>query len=249
MPNAPWTDPRAAPVDDTRLAPAREVHVSSVGLPFPCFPGVTFGTDVQVLGVANITIGAGSCVGDSSWLNVCVRDDRLRMRIGRCVLIGRQSMVSTGGFLEIADYCLFGPRVSVVDADHGYADITVPYGEQPPTLGRSIVIEENCWLGVGAVVAGNLTVGRGSVIGANAVVVKDVPPFAVVVGHPGTVVKLYDPVTRRWESARTDEERASVLEHRERMPLPGRAEYAEMLRRNARSTSVHPIVAGRGECL
>lgn len=35
------------------------------------------------------------------------------------------------------------------------------------------VIEENCWLGIHAVIAGNLTVGRGSVVAANAVVTKD----------------------------------------------------------------------------
>ncbi|HXI57320.1 MAG TPA: acyltransferase [Polyangia bacterium] len=223
--------------------------VSAIGLPFPCYDGVTMGTGVQIIGMNNVEIGAGSCVGDFSWLNVCVRDDKVRMRIGRSVLIGRQSMVSTGGYLEIGDHCLFGPRVTVVDADHGFADITRPYAEQTPTLDRSIIIEENCWIAVGAVVAGHLTVGRGSVVGANAVVTQDVPPFSVVVGHPARIVKMYDPVTRRWESARTEAEQQRIQENRARVPLPDRDQYRALLRANAQSSGVIPIVAGRGECL
>jgi acetyltransferase-like isoleucine patch superfamily enzyme len=223
--------------------------ISAIGLPFPCFDGVTMGTGVQIIGMNNVEIGPGSCVGDFSWLNVCVRDDKLRLRIGRSVLIGRQSMVSTGGYLEIGDYCLFGPRVTVVDADHGFSDITRPYAEQTPTLDRSIIVEENCWIAVGAVVAGHLTVGRGSVVGANAVVTQDVPPFSVVVGHPARIVKMYDPVTRRWESAKTEAEQQRIQENRARVPLPDRDQYRALLRDNAQSSGVIPIVAGRGECL
>ncbi len=229
--------------------PAAPRTITRQGLPFPHFPRVTFGTDVQILGVANLEIGEGSCIGDHSWLNVCVRDDRIRMRIGRAVLVGRHSMVSTGGYLEIGDFCLFGPRVSVVDADHGFADITRPYVEQPPTLGRSIVLEDNCWLGVGAVVAGNLTVGRGSVIGANSLVTKDVPPFSVVVGHPGRIAKMYDPVSNQWERIDSEADRVRVDRNRERYCMPDRAAYRELLWQNASLRAIDPIVAGRGECL
>jgi len=37
--------------------------------------------------------------------------------------------------------------------------------------------------------AGVSTIGDGAVIGAGAVVFKDVPPYAVVVGNPGRVVR------------------------------------------------------------
>ncbi len=87
------------------------------------YPNVSFGFGVQVIGARNLQIGEGSCVGDNTWLNVCIRDEKVRMKIGRCVLIGRQSVISTGGFLEIADYCVLAPRVYVSDANHIFDDI------------------------------------------------------------------------------------------------------------------------------
>jgi serine O-acetyltransferase len=50
------------------------------------------------------------------------------------------------------------------------------------------VIEDDVTLGAGARVLGPVRVGRGATIGANAVVLKDVPAGAVVVGVPGEVV-------------------------------------------------------------
>ena len=53
---------------------------------------------------------------------------------------------------------------------------------------RHPTLEENVTVGAGAKILGPITIGAGSRIGANAVVVKPVPPNAVVVGVPGQVV-------------------------------------------------------------
>ena len=52
-------------------------------------------------------------------------------------------------------------------------------GKRHPTLGRGVVI------GAGAKILGPILVGDGAKIGSNAVVVRDVPPGATAVGHPG----------------------------------------------------------------
>ena len=56
-------------------------------------------------------------------------------------------------------------------------------GKRHPTLGNNVVI------GTGAKVLGNITIGDNSYIGANAVVIKDVPANATVVGVPGRITK------------------------------------------------------------
>jgi serine O-acetyltransferase len=56
-------------------------------------------------------------------------------------------------------------------------------GKRHPTLGKGVVV------GAGAKILGPITVGDGAKIGSNAVVVKDVPAGATVVGIPGRVVE------------------------------------------------------------
>jgi acetyltransferase-like isoleucine patch superfamily enzyme len=210
------------------------------------FPQISFGHSVQLIGVKNINIDNGTVISDNVWLNVCIRDEKIRMKIGKCVLIGRQSVVSTAGYLEIGDYCLFGPRVYVSDADHVFCDISKPIVQQGVTLGRTVILEENCWVGVNAVINGNLTIGRGSVIAASAIVLKDVPPFSVVVGNPGRIVKMYNPQTKLWEKIRDDENVNTILKIRKECPIPSREEYKDILCNNAGFKKVDPIAGGRG---
>ena len=210
------------------------------------FPNVSFGSGVQVCGIRNVSIGRKSCVGDDAWLNVCVRDEEVRMKIGVCVLIGRRSMVSTGGHLEIGDYSLLGPNVYVGDVDHDYRhNISVPLVCGGIIDNRCVIVEENCWLATNSVVSGHLTVGRGSVIGANAVVMQDVPPFSVVIGNPAYVIKMYDPALKKWIRIRTEGERKKILRNREKNPLPSRVEYRKILRRFKGINRIDPIVAGK----
>ncbi len=55
------------------------------------------------------------------------------------------------------------------------------------------VLEDYVDVGAGAVILGDIVVGRGALIGANAVVTKDVPPYAVMLGVPARCLRLRDP--------------------------------------------------------
>jgi virginiamycin A acetyltransferase len=52
------------------------------------------------------------------------------------------------------------------------------------------VIGNDVWIGREAVIMPGVTVGHGAIIGTRAVVAKDVPPYAVVVGNPGWIAKM-----------------------------------------------------------
>lgn len=54
-------------------------------------------------------------------------------------------------------------------------------------------IGPDVWIGQGAFIKSGLTIGAGAIIGARATVLKDVPPYAIVVGTPGRVVRLRFP--------------------------------------------------------
>lgn len=58
---------------------------------------------------------------------------------------------------------------------------------------RHPTVMENVTISAGAKVLGNITIGQGAKIGAGAVVLKDVPPYATVVGIPGRIVRIREP--------------------------------------------------------
>ena len=53
------------------------------------------------------------------------------------------------------------------------------------------IIGDNVLIGANAVVIGGIRIGNDSKIGAGAVVVKDVPDGATVIGNPGRIIKIY----------------------------------------------------------
>ena len=55
---------------------------------------------------------------------------------------------------------------------------------------KPVALGHDVWIGHGAIVLPGRTIGTGAAIGAGTVVTKDVPPFAVVVGNPGRVLRL-----------------------------------------------------------
>jgi acetyltransferase-like isoleucine patch superfamily enzyme len=90
--------------------------------------------------------------------------------------------------ITIGDDCMFALRVTVSTATHDY-DRT-PMNSRTKT--GPVVIGNDVWFGVGATVLPGITIGDGAVIGAHALVTKDVPPRAIVVGVPARVVKYRD---------------------------------------------------------
>jgi len=62
-------------------------------------------------------------------------------------------------------------------------------GKRHPTIMENVVIS------AGAKVLGGFTVGKGAKIGAGAVVLREVPPYATVVGVPGRIVRIRTPET------------------------------------------------------
>lgn len=59
--------------------------------------------------------------------------------------------------------------------------------------GSAVTLGDDVWIGHGAIVLPGLTIGSGAAVGAGTIVTKDVPPFAVVVGNPGRVIRLRFP--------------------------------------------------------
>jgi maltose O-acetyltransferase len=62
---------------------------------------------------------------------------------------------------------------------------------------QPVIIEDDCFIGIGAIVLMGVTIGKGSIVGAGAVVTKDVPPGVVVAGNPAQVIGSVDELVQR----------------------------------------------------
>ena len=60
------------------------------------------------------------------------------------------------------------------------------------TFALPIKIEDNVWIGGGAIILPGVTIGRNSVIGAGSVVTRSIPADCVAVGNPCRVIKQID---------------------------------------------------------
>lgn len=107
--------------------------------------------------------------------------------IGRRCFIGEYNVIRGQGGVTIGDLVYTGPLVQILAVNHIFEDPHRPIAEQGITA-RGIVIEDDVWLGGGAVVLDGVRIGRGAVVGAGAVVTEDLPPYAIAVGVPARVV-------------------------------------------------------------
>ena len=93
--------------------------------------------------------------------------------------------------ITIGDSLLTGKWVTITDNSHGETDkVTLGMRPQkrPITSKGPVVIGNNVWIGDKATILPGVSIGDGAVIAANAVVTKDVPPYAIVGGVPAKVI-------------------------------------------------------------
>ena len=98
-------------------------------------------------------------------------------KIGRCVFIDHGMGVVIGETAEVGNGCTIYQGVTLGGTS------LYRGAKRHPTLGEGVVV------GAGAKVLGGFKVGDGARIGSNAVVVKEVPAGATVVGIPGRMVE------------------------------------------------------------
>jgi serine O-acetyltransferase len=96
-------------------------------------------------------------------------------------VIGRRFFVDHGMGVVIGETAEIGDDVTLYQGVT-LGGVSLDPGKRHPTLGNDVVV------GAGAAVLGPFTVGAGARVGSNAVVVREVPPGATVVGIPARPV-------------------------------------------------------------
>jgi UDP-2-acetamido-3-amino-2,3-dideoxy-glucuronate N-acetyltransferase len=141
--------------------------------------------------VVGATLGAGAVVGDQAHV-------RERARVGEGTVVGRGSAVDNdveiGAGVRIQTGCYI-TAFSTIEADVFVApgvtltndDTMARHGPDHPIRGATL--RRACRVGGGVVLVPGVEVGEEAFVAAGAVVTRDVPPRAVVMGVPARVVR------------------------------------------------------------
>jgi acetyltransferase-like isoleucine patch superfamily enzyme len=142
---------------------------------------------------SGVEIGPGTLVMHGAVLHVYNFRDlpHSGIRIGRNSLIGEYTVIRGQGGVTVGDRVYTSPLVQIVAVNHVFNDATRPFVEQGITA-KGIAIEDDVWIGSGAIITDGVRVGKGAVVAAGAVVTEDVPPHTVAAGVPARVVREID---------------------------------------------------------
>ncbi|WP_313504603.1 CatB-related O-acetyltransferase [Kaistella carnis] len=164
----------------------------------------------QCVQIVSSKISNNSVVGDFSRVTNSVmfgfnRIDRNSLiynsKLGYCSYIGSNSKVLHS---EIGKYCSIAWNVTIGPANHDYKKFTshdflyntfydILEKDEDPIYNRfekKTIIGNDVWIGANSTILNGITVGDGAVIGANTIVTKNVPPYGIVVGNPGILIKF-----------------------------------------------------------
>lgn len=106
----------------------------------------------------------------------------LGVRLGDRSDIGMDALLI--GPVTIGRDVMMGPRCILLGSAHATGRVDVPMNTQGFLPDRTIVIEDDVWVGAACTILPGRRLGRGSIVGAGSVVTKDVAPYTVVAGNP-----------------------------------------------------------------
>lgn len=176
--------------DDYRNLGARGLKISGLGQARSIEVESRFEGPTSIL--ANITPGAYLDIGAFSNLSGGTLNN---LRTGRYCSIASGVIIGTHehptDWLTTSRTAYY-PEVNDWDSLMAPERVAEIRAKKRPFPGSCPVttLEHDVWIGQGAFLKSGITVGTGSIIGARATVLKDVPPYSIVVGTPGKVLRL-----------------------------------------------------------
>jgi len=108
------------------------------------------------------------------------------IHIGDHVYLNVSCTILDCNAVHIGHHVMIGPAVQIYTAAHL---LQAEARNQGWEVAKPIVIEDNVWLGGGAIVLPGVRIGRNAVVGAGAVVTRDVAANTVVAGNPARVIR------------------------------------------------------------
>jgi maltose O-acetyltransferase len=131
-------------------------------------------------------IGDSCIIHHNCWIS---HGDKLviknNVQIHGSTILHCQGGLYIGNNVGIATGCL------ILTADHAFRDgSAIPYG--PTMEAKPVYINDNVWIGANVCILPGTEIGEGAIVGVGSVVMKDVPPCAIVFGNPARIIGYRD---------------------------------------------------------
>lgn len=138
--------------------------------------GIVFGN--------NVSIGKNTSIECSGTLKLIGKG----LVVGNNVGLGTHGFFGCAGGIEIGDNTIFGNYVSLHSENHNFQDTKTPIRLQGITR-KGIRIGNDCWIGSKVTILDGTKIGDGCVIAAGAVTRGVIPPYSIIAGVPGKIIK------------------------------------------------------------
>ena len=100
------------------------------------------------------------------------------------------TVVSYNATITIEDYCTIGAGVKFINTDFHPLDSELrKFGNYDKATCKPIHVEQNAFIGMGAIILKGVTIGKNSIIGAGSVVTRNVPDGEIWAGNPAVYIR------------------------------------------------------------
>lgn len=135
-----------------------------------------------------------------------VKNRKYGVEIEEGVSVNRNMTIYCADHVRIGKNCMLGSNILITDNDHGMTADAESYSQQE-LIARETVVEEECWIGQNCTILAGCHIGKRSILGAGSVVKGTIPPYSMVAGVPGRVVKTWDFEKHEWRKVNDENTR------------------------------------------
>ncbi len=154
---------------------------------------IRLGDDTRVESFVSLSVAReGSIdIGSNCELRsfACLEADTGRIVLGDGCSVNPFCSLNGYGGLQIGSDVRIASHSVILSSTHRFDDIDTPIRSQGMEA-KPTVIGDDVWIGAHSIVVGGVRIGSHSIIGAGAVVLGDIPAFAVAAGVPARVIRL-----------------------------------------------------------
>lgn len=137
--------------------------------------GFTCGSNAYICEGAKVLIGTNKGI-------------RGKLTIASHFFINHYSIIDCHHLISIGERVMIGPHCYICDFDHDFkSSPTSIYSEGEV---KPVIIENDVWIGAGAIILKGVTIHTGAIVAASSVVTHDVPANAIVAGNPARLLRL-----------------------------------------------------------